>query len=1697
MPTDHAHTGDGIKLPADIDGVATAQAYDIAPPKTVRLVQVFIALALVVPLIGFAIARLYGPQAERAAYANLKVIAQLKAGQIENWLDERHGDCAVLAGDGVFAAQVGRFVQQEQDAELSRLILGRLDKLRSSYNYTKILLLNTDGRLLFSSGEDVTTSPALSDLLRQALTSKQVQQGGIYRDEEGHAHLEWAVPLVVPGAQGGRVVAVIVLRTTAQSFIFPLIHSWPTASASGETLLVRRDGESAIFLNELRHYKGMPMTLRLPMSEPGLLAAIVIRANQPGIVRGKDYRGAEVLAAYRPVAGTDWHVIAKIDRDEVLQPMWDMVYWITLVAFVAVAAIMAALLLLWRQQQRTQRLALRAQSAMVTEESERRFRAITQSANDAIITADSAGNIVNWNPGAERLFGYTATEIAGQSLMRLIPERFHDRHRAGLARVAAGGTPHLIGKTVELAGLRMDGSEFPLELSLAQWEITSGRFFTAVIRDITERKRAEKLFSDQLAEIQRGRLEWQAVFDSISQPIFLHDGEFRITRANKAYAQAAGMDIRDVIGKQYWKVFPLVDGPMSSCIQSLHSHKEESEELGIDGEIYHSRAFIAEYIPGERYSAVHILENITERGHAEELIRESEARYRNIFEHAVDIIYLVNPDGTFRSLNPAFERITGWKVEEWIGKSFTPIVHPDDLADANAVFQRALSGESITSFRLRIARKSGQYFDAEIVITPFEDGMAMGIVRDITERMQAEEQIRKQQKFTAQIIDTIPMRIFWKDRDLRYLGCNTLFAKDAGLTRPDELIGKNDFDMCWKEQAELYRADDQQVMDSNTPKLSYDEPQTTPEGGRIWLRTSKIPLHDEVDETIGMLGVYEDITGHKQIELRLRESEEHYRTMIENSNDMIWALAPDGRFTFINQQAADVTGRSIEEWLGKTFEPLVLEEDMPMILEVHGKIMRGEKIHYEVRGKKADGGILILSVNASPIFKDGKVSGSISFANDITEIKRAQAALQQLNAELENKVASRTADLEHARRDAEQASQAKSAFLAAMSHEIRTPMNGVIGMIDVLQQSSLDGQQMEMANIIHDSAYALLSVINDILDFSKIEAGKLQVDLLPMDVAGVVEGACETMDRLALKKEVELKLFTDPAIPAGVLGDPGRLRQVLVNLVNNAIKFSSGQPRQGRVSVRALLVESGAEQVTLEFRIADNGIGMDEATQARLFAPFIQADTSTTRNYGGTGLGLVISRQLANMMGGKITVNSETGKGSVFSVRLPFARPPEQPGAGALPPVAEPPVAGLHCLVVGGSEGIADDLAAYLVHGKAAVEQAADMATARQWIAEHPPGLCIVIIDTGAMKPLDDLRAASRIRPGLDARFVAIGRTAANARPELDIRFVAMGHGGRRRCRVEAPDLVTLDAEVMHRRAFLEAVAVAAGRAEEQLWEPLPGHAGVVPALLSREEARRQRQLILVAEDNEINQKVVLHQLALLGRTADIADNGQTALKLWRGGDYAILLTDLHMPEMDGYELTAAIRAAETGASRKPIIAFTANALKGEAEHCLTMGMDDYLSKPVQLDSLKAMLEKWMLRSPHDNAGNTPGFHPGYTPPASPITGTQAPVDVNVLRKLVGDDEAVIREFLSDFRLSAAKTAAELNTACNGGQAKRAGALAHKLKSSARSVGALALGELCAAMEQAGKVGDMEVLAVLLPKFEQELASVVGYLEGC
>ncbi len=1099
-------------------------------------------------------------------------------------------------------------------------------------------------------------------------------------------------------------------------------------------------------------------------------------------------------------------------------------------------------------------------------------------------------------------------------------------------------------------------------------------------------------------------------------------------------------------------------------------------------------------------------QDITESKQAAEEIKFKNTILQTEQEASLDAILVVDEKGRIISFNQQF--ITLWQIPPPLvgSKMDAPILEfvVGQVENSTAFIDRVqyLYAHHDDKSRDELRLKDGRIIDRYSAPISGTDGTYYGRVwyfRDITESRLAAQALAESERRFRMILDVAVDGIAIMDaQSHRVVMGNRAYGNMLGYQQ-DEILRLGFEDLHPKESLAIVQTQFERQLKGEL-QVARDLPMKRKDDS-VFFADISTSLMDYAGRP-SMLGIFHDITERKQAEQTLRDEKTFSDALVNGLPDIFYLLDNQGGILRWNKKLPDLMGLSQEQMPGANAFAYVHEEDRSRLVQKFQEAMESGSATSEARLVLTNG-IRDYLLTATRIETRHGLN-AIGIGVDITERKQMETELQQLNDDLESKVAARTAALEQAKLEAEQANRAKSEFLPTMSHEIRTPMNGVTGMLDVLQQSSLNGSQIDAVNIIRDSGFSLLAIIDDILDFSKIEADKLQLENVPMSVADVVEGACETMNHMALQKKVELTLFTDPVIPAIVMGDPGRLRQILVNLTNNAIKFSGVSQQQGKVSVRVLparivpsangTTASTPTQVTLEFRVTDNGIGMEKETQSRLFKPFTQADSSTTRNFGGTGLGLAISRHLVNIMGGDISVQSEPGTGSVFTVRLSFKRIPEHLDAGqassrhvAIKPDLQNPnlVAGLSCLVVG-REGFADDLAVYLKHAGALVERMADLASVQEWIATRPPGLSIVLIDiaTGNPSLLDGLRATAR------------------ARPESKIRFVAIRRGQRREPRLEDTDLVFMDSNVLARKKLLKAVAIAAGRIEQTDWQDdanpskvgtaVAGTVKTPPTPLSHEEARRQVRLILVAEDNDINQKVILQQLKLLGQTADIAGNGREALEQWQSGGYGLLLTDLHMPEMDGYELTASIRARErvankAGMPRIPIVAITANALKGEAEHCREVGMDDYLSKPVQLVNLKVMLEKWL---PLADTGSVkvetalPDSSKAITPPV---------VDVNVLKALVGDDEAIISEFLHDYRLSAATIAAELRTAFTAGDTAAIVAAAHKLKSSSRSVGALALGELCAEMEQAGKDDQSTKLAALLPHFEAEMTAVLKF----
>ncbi len=504
----------------------------IGIPGTVLL---FIALALVVPLIGLTSIMLHGPKIELDTYANLETVARLKSAQVENWLDERHSNAASLAASTGFATQVDQFVRQQHDVELSRPIQDNLNTLRTAYGFDSILLLDVDGWLLLKFGEHVDTPPALQEQLHQSMLSKSVQRGELYLDRFGAAHLDWVVPVIVSEPQSlRRVVAAVVLRATAQHFLYPLIQDWPTAGPGAETLLVRRQGNSVIFLNELGRRSGTAMTHLLSLNDPDLPAAAAIHEAKPGTMKGRDYRGVSVLAAYRPVAGTDWYVVAEIERDTVLAPLRALIYWISWVAFFSIVTLSVALLLFWREQKRVQSLALLAEKSK-SDSLLRHFFDLPFIG--MAITSPETKRWLQFNDHLCDILGYTREELGEKDWAEMTHP---DDLASDIVQFERAMQGEFEGYTKEKRFIRKDGAIVHTSLDVKCVRKLDGMvsFVVATIEDITGRKYAEE------------QLKLSAkVFEQSAEGLMITDAKRNIIKVNQAFTIISGYSETEIIGQ--------------------------------------------------------------------------------------------------------------------------------------------------------------------------------------------------------------------------------------------------------------------------------------------------------------------------------------------------------------------------------------------------------------------------------------------------------------------------------------------------------------------------------------------------------------------------------------------------------------------------------------------------------------------------------------------------------------------------------------------------------------------------------------------------------------------------------------------------------------------------------------------------------------------------------------------------------------------------------------------------------------------------------------------------------------------------------------------------------------------------------------------------------------------------------------------
>jgi PAS domain S-box-containing protein len=1049
-----------------------------------------------------------------------------------------------------------------------------------------------------------------------------------------------------------------------------------------------------------------------------------------------------------------------------------------------------------------------------------------------------------------------------------------------------------------------------------------------------------------------------------------------------------------------------------------------------------------------------IAQNISERKQLQEELRGAKesaeaahSRVTRILESITDAFFALGHDWRFTYINPPAESLLRRSRDELLGK-----VLWDEFPEAvGSTFERMYqearaTGRSVTFEEYYPPLES--WF--EVRAYPSADGLSV-YFRDMTERRRAEEALRRANDRLRLAVQSSNIGIWevespdgsFESRREYYINLLELLGYDTPQDQTDSTI--------WQH---LVHPDDTERVDRTLRAFYSDKPREYvlelrmrhKDGSYRWFVSRGTAVCDEEGRLIRGVGSCIDITDLRRAEAAMRESERRFRTLAAALPHMVWTADPDGAHDYFNARNTEYTGFTFGQLRGWEWRATIHPDDLSRCLELWSRsVATGEPYEIEYRLRRFDGTYRWHLARALPLRDDaGRVTKWFGSCIDIDDQKRAEEAERR------------------AREAAEAASRAKSDFLANVSHEIRTPMNAILGMTELAIDTPGSEEQKQFLTIVKSSADSLLNVINDLLDFSKIEAGKLALDPAGFSLRHVLGETLRALALRAHKKGLELACQIESDVPDALIGDAGRLRQILNNLVGNAIKFTE----EGEVVVRIEAGPSdeaagrdspeggsGPSQV-LGFSVSDTGIGIPLDKQHKIFQAFEQEDSSTTRRYGGTGLGLAISARLVALMHGEIGVESAPGRGSTFRFTARFGLQPDQPGRPVVPPLVE--LQGLRVLVVDDNATNRRILEGWL----------------RTWRTE-PTAVA------GGLEALDALwRASAAGRPFplvvLDARMPGVDGPALaeliRQSPELaPTRIILLTsddlHGEVARFRelgiaawamkpVQQEELLEIIYRVLSRPAPNEAATDRMARADRED-EP--------PPIAAEPAASAARLRVLLAEDNDFNQQLVDHLLRRRGHDVVVAPDGRKALDALEHGPFDLLLLDIQMPELDGFQVIEDLRRRErTAGGHLPVVGLTAHAMKEDRERCLRAGMDDYLSKPIRSAELFAVIDRVLAGRPASEAPRAAAAEPGTV------------LDADTLLAACDDDPVLLEKLVRVFRDNAPGSLARVREAIARREPAQLRESAHRLRGllATFSPGAAQAAALLEAMGAGGELSD-------------------------
>jgi len=1307
-----------------------------------------------------------------------------------------------------------------------------------------------------------------------------------------------------------------------------------------------------------------------------------------------------------------------------------------LVGSLATVGMLALVYLLTRMDMKARRNA----EAALREVEEFKSR-VLEASGDCINVLGLNGELISMNAEGQRHMEVDDFEkIKGCDWRAIWQNDSKDFAEQALAQARAGGVGRFLGSCLTFHG---EPKKWDVVVSAIHDGSGEVEKLLAVSRDVTERQAAEEKF--------------RIIFEHSSDAhlLFVKD---QIIDCNVAAVRMLGFDSKEA----------LLSVPMSSLSPERQPGGANSMERAAEiraiikqrgryGCEWNLRRKTGDEVTVEitltmvellgRSVQLAVWHDLTERKYAEAALRESEERFQAFMNNSPVVAFIKDDGGHILYMNEVMEQKFQVTLEDMFGKTDYDWM-PLDAADAITVVDRRVlaSGQSEQLIELVTTPDGASY---EWFVMKFcigsADGRKMlgGVAIDVSEQKKAERALLESERHFRDLFDDAPVAYHELDLQSRITRVNTTELNMLGYT-PEEMVGRSILDFIIGVSAAEFAGAD---VSQESRELTFRRK----DGRKVPVLMRQKLMTDVHGVVCGMRATLQDISALKRKEHELRDAEEKYRSIFENAIEGIFQTTPEGSYMSVNPALAAIYSYgSPDELMSKLTHIAKQLYVRPGRRAEFAAVMQEKDsvTDFESQIYRHDGSIIWISERARAVRDvDGKLLYYEGTVEDVTSRREAEEAIRK----------ARDAALESAR--------LKSEFLANMSHEIRTPMNGIIGMTGLLLDTEMTPKQRDFAETISGSSDALLTIINDILDFSKIEAGMLVFEEIDFQLGTVVEGSVDLLAARAATKGIELASLVYNDVPTGLRGDPGRLRQVLTNLIGNAVKFTE----KGEVVVRANCQESNDSHVTIRFSVTDTGIGISEEAQARLFQAFVQADGSTTRRFGGTGLGLAICKQLVQLMGGEIGVTSEAGKGSTFWFT---ARYEKQAGGGmAAPRPAK--LQNVRVLTVDDNETNRAILHHLFGAWGMREKQAASGAEALSLMmseAARGKHFDLAVLDM-QMPGMDGLDLARQIKK--DPRFSntrLVMLTSVDRQEDPDA-LRETGVDAYLTKPVKQSQLFDCLSMVMS--SDLETREIKAGLVA--LRTPSAEDAAQPPADLR----------ILIAEDNPVNQKVALFQLQKLGYIADVVENGRLALEALARNNYDLVFMDCQMPELDGYEATRDLRAIEGDLRHTWIVAMTANSLEGDREKCINVGMDDYVSKPVKPETLRAAINRFTgLRAVERESASE---------------GTAGTIDPKVIagfREMdIEGEESILGKLIDVFIENTPRVIEEARAALADQMSPTVQRAAHTLKGSCSNFGAERMRRVCEQLEQAAHDGVLEEAPKLIEQIENEFELVRIALE--